>query len=130
VLAHRFDGDGPDLEPTPEALQPVIEAFRQGSAGAARDLHLIVRPWGFTLDEVTVPVALWHGDRDREIPLHHSEYVAGAVPDGRLEVVPGGDHLALYRHTDAILSSLAAAAPGAGDTEAGSTSPIDSAVSG
>ena len=52
---------------------------------------------------------LWHGDRDPEIPLHHSEYLADAVPDGRLEIVDGGDHLAMYRHTDDILSGLAAA---------------------
>jgi pimeloyl-ACP methyl ester carboxylesterase len=108
LLARRFEGEAPELDPTPEALHPVLEAFRQGSAGAARDLHLIVRPWGFRLDEVTMPVRLWHGDRDREIPLHHSEYVADAVRDGRLDVIEGGDHLALYRHADEILSSLAA----------------------
>jgi pimeloyl-ACP methyl ester carboxylesterase len=108
LLAHRFEGDGADLQPTADALLPVLESFRQGPAGAARDLHLIVRPWGFALDQIAAPVRLWHGDRDREIPLHHSEYIAGAVADGRLEVMPGGDHLALYRHTDDILTGLAA----------------------
>ncbi|HVN50254.1 MAG TPA: alpha/beta hydrolase [Acidimicrobiales bacterium] len=112
LLARRFEGEVPALQPTPEALGPVLEAFRQGSAGAARDLHLIVCPWGFDLDEITVPVRLWHGDRDREIPLHHSEYVAGAVLDGHLEVLGGGDHLALYRHTGDILTSLASVAAG------------------
>ncbi len=68
-----------------------------------------MRPWGFDLGQIAAPVRLWHGDRDREIPVHHSEYVADAVPDGRLEIVEGGDHLALYRHTDDILSALAAA---------------------
>jgi pimeloyl-ACP methyl ester carboxylesterase len=109
LLARRFEGDGPDLKPTSEALNPVLESFRQGSAGAARDLHLIVRPWGFDLRDITVPVRLWHGDRDREIPLHHAEYVAEAVPESWLEIIEGGDHLALYRHTDDILSRLAAA---------------------
>jgi pimeloyl-ACP methyl ester carboxylesterase len=108
LLARRFEGEAPTLEPTPEALHPVIEAFRQGSAGAARDLHLIVRPWGFGLDEITAPVRLWHGDHDHEIPLHHSEYIAGAVRDSRLDIISGGDHLTLYRHADEILSSLAA----------------------
>jgi len=107
LLARRLEGEAPELDPTPEALHPVLEAFRQGSAGAARDLHLIVRPWGFALDEITAPVRLWHGDRDHEVPLHHSEYVAGAVRDGHLEVIEGGDHLALYRHADEIFSSLA-----------------------
>jgi pimeloyl-ACP methyl ester carboxylesterase len=109
LFARRFDGDGADFLPTAEALNPVLEAFRQGSAGAARDLHLIVRPWGFDLGRIGAPVRLWHGDRDREIPPHHSEYVAEAVRDGRLEIVEGGDHLALYRHTDDILSALAQA---------------------
>jgi len=110
LLARRFEGEAPTLEPTPEALTPVLEAFRQGSAGAARDLHLIVRPWGFALDEIRAPVRLWHGDHDREIPLHHSEYVAAAVRDGRLEVLDGGDHLALFRHAEDILTALASCA--------------------
>ncbi len=85
----------------------MLESFRQGTAGPARDLHLIVRPWGFDLGDIEAPVRLWHGDLDHEIPLHHSQYVADTVRDGQLHVIAGGDHLALFRHADDILRGLA-----------------------
>ena len=50
---------------------------------------------------------IWHGDRDPEIPLHHGRYLADVVPDGRLEVMTGGNHLALYVQADRILRGLA-----------------------
>jgi pimeloyl-ACP methyl ester carboxylesterase len=83
------------------------EAFRQGTAGAAHDLHLIVSTWDFGLDEITAPVRAWHGGRDPEIPLHHSEYIASAVPDGEVEVIAAGDHLMLFAEADAIFAGMA-----------------------
>jgi pimeloyl-ACP methyl ester carboxylesterase len=119
AVARRLDthdGDPsvatPDsLRPTTEVLAPIREAFRQGSSGPTHDLQLIVRPWGFAVEDVDVPVRLWHGDHDAEIPLHHATHLASAVADGELHVLPGEDHLALYRHADEILGDLAAAVP-------------------
>jgi pimeloyl-ACP methyl ester carboxylesterase len=112
--ANGGTGDEPTspLVPGPESMTPLVEAFRRGPSGPARDLHRIVSPWGFEPSEVTVPVRLWHGDHDPEIPMHHSEHLAGEVADGRLEVIEGGDHLALYHQADRILAELLAARPG------------------
>ncbi len=113
VLARRLEGAGWTDDRAgslaPETLGPIRESLRQGGAGPAQDLHQIVVPWGFDLASVRCPVRVWHGDQDPEIPLHHGRYLAGAVPDGRLEVVAGGDHLALFAHGDEILTDLAAA---------------------
>ncbi|HEX7442860.1 MAG TPA: alpha/beta hydrolase [Acidimicrobiales bacterium] len=103
--------DVPDLTagPTAEltAIGPLREALRQGPAGPAEDLHLIVRPWGFPIGDVVAPVRLWHGSADGEIPVHHAEFLARIVPDGRLEVIEGGDHLMLFLEADHVLGALA-----------------------
>ena len=88
-------------------LGPLAEALRQGPAGPTDDLQLIVRPWGFPLGAVSVPTAIWHGDRDPEIPLHHAEFMARVMPDATIEVVAGADHLLLFSHADQILRTLA-----------------------
>ena len=88
-------------------LDPLAEALRQGPAGPTDDLRLIVRPWGFPLGAVSVPTAIWHGDRDLEIPLHHAEFMARVIPDATIEVVAGADHLLLFSHADQILQTLA-----------------------
>ena len=102
VLARRLEGgDWPRATGSARPPRPWFRsarALRQGAAGPTQDLHLIVRPWGFDLTAVAVPVRIWHGDQDPEIPLHHGRYLADAVPDGQLEVMTGGDHLALYAH--------------------------------
>ena len=114
VLLSRLEAGGDESSaprPGRESMAPLREAFRRGPGGPARDLHLIVSPWGFDPVEVAAPVRLWHGDRDPEIPMHHSAYLADAVGDGHLEVIAGGDHLALYHHADAIFAELLAARP-------------------
>ena len=111
LMARRLEGgefgSSVDDPPTNEVLVPLREALRQGAAGPARDLHLIVGPWGFDPGAVGVPVRVWHGDEDPEIPLHHGRYLADVVPDGQLEVMAGGNHLALYVQADHILRTLA-----------------------
>jgi pimeloyl-ACP methyl ester carboxylesterase len=93
---------------------PFIESLRQGAAGPTDDLRLIVRPWGFPIGAVRVPVHLWHGSDDPEIPVHHAEFVARIVPEASLEIVPGADHLLLFSHADEILSRLSEVVDGLG----------------
>jgi pimeloyl-ACP methyl ester carboxylesterase len=116
LMSARLEGgtDSGLLTAGPESVDPIREAFRQGPAGAARDLHLIVSPWGFDPTSVTAPVRLWHGDHDSEIPVHHSRHLEDALPDAQLEVIEDGDHLALYHHADDILTGLAGALPSTG----------------
>ena len=47
------------------------------------------------LPEVTQPVLLVHGDRDRLVPVASGEYLAATLPDARLEVLSGVAHAPL-----------------------------------
>lgn len=84
------------------------EAMRQGTRGAARDMELIAHPWGFDLAGVRVPVLLWQGEQDGNVPAAHGRYLIDALPNCRGTVYADEAHLSLFvnRHRE-ILSALA-----------------------
>jgi pimeloyl-ACP methyl ester carboxylesterase len=45
-----------------EAAETLREAFRPGVWGYVQDIRVLARPWGFALEDIQVPVQLWHGD--------------------------------------------------------------------
>ncbi len=42
---------------------------------------MYARPWGFRLQDITVPVYLWHGGADINVPISVGRYVAESIPD-------------------------------------------------
>jgi dipeptidyl aminopeptidase/acylaminoacyl peptidase len=67
----------------------------------------MARPWGFDLAAITIPVLLWHGERDANVPLAHGRYLAGAISTCRATFYPEDAHLSLPRnHQRDILNAL------------------------
>lgn len=54
------------------------------------------RPW---LRRLEMPVLAIAGSDDSIVPVANSRTIASAVRDGRLEVVPGGKHLCLFKES-------------------------------
>ncbi|MDQ6880083.1 MAG: hypothetical protein M3082_20765 [Candidatus Dormibacteraeota bacterium] len=77
----------------------VAASFRGGvSTGIAgwRDDDLaFARDWGFSLADITTPVALWHGAQDVLVPFAHGEWLATHVPHARANLRSGEGHLSL-----------------------------------
>jgi pimeloyl-ACP methyl ester carboxylesterase len=87
----------------------VVEAFRAGSRGAACELLLLTRPWGFALKDISVPVKLWHGEADVSVPPSMGRYQARTIPNCRAVFHPGEGHFSLViNHMEEILSDLLA----------------------
>lgn len=85
----------------------VREALRQGSQGLIYDAALFERPWGFELGEIGVPVRLWHGEADRNVPPAMGRFLAEAIPDCRARFYPGEGHFSLLvRYAPEILEEL------------------------
>ena len=89
-----------------------VAAFRETAAngphGALYDTLLTyVRPWGFPLDAVEVPVFIWHGDHDPFVPVEAARLLARRIPHARLTVYRDEGHTVDYRHIDEILADLA-----------------------
>lgn len=85
----------------------VVEAFRGGSRGAACELLLYTRPWGFLLEDIATRVDLWHGEQDMSVPPTMGQYQARAIPNCRAIFYPGEGHFSLIiNHMEEILSDL------------------------
>jgi len=94
------------------ALRPLFaasyrESVRGGARGPAHDLMLYTRPWGFGLDEIPLPVHLWHGERDTVVPASIARAQQRALRDCRARFFPGEAHFSVVaRHLRAMLDLL------------------------
>lgn len=85
------------------------EACRPGPGGPVADMALAAKPWGFRLDDVQVPVLLWHGELDRNVGIGSGRYLASALPRCRATFYPADAHLSVpLNHQEEILGTLQA----------------------
>jgi pimeloyl-ACP methyl ester carboxylesterase len=71
------------------------EGLRNGVDGWVDDDLAFTRPWGFDLDAITVPVAIWQGSEDLMVPYAHGEWLTTQVPGVRAHLLPGEGHLSV-----------------------------------
>jgi pimeloyl-ACP methyl ester carboxylesterase len=93
------------------AFEAVFEsqrlAWRGGAEGIMADAQIYVQPWGFPLEEVRVPVRLWHGKQDRAFSVRLAEEIASRLPSCKARYVDGAGHYSLpIRHVREILADL------------------------
>jgi len=77
-----------------------------GRAGV-QDLTLERHPWGFRLDDIKVPVHVWHGDADRNVLVASGIYLADTIPGATFHLMPGEGHLLIFSHFSEILDATA-----------------------
>jgi pimeloyl-ACP methyl ester carboxylesterase len=80
-----------------------------GADGVMADAEIYGRPWGFRLEEVDVPVRLWHGKQDRAFSFRVAEETAKRLPNCVARYVENEGHFSLpIRHMREILADLIA----------------------
>lgn len=83
------------------------EGLRNGAAGALRDFMLLSHDWGFKLEEISIPVYLWHGEADGVIPLSHARHFIKTIPNIHFQFFPQEGHFSLpINYTETILAQL------------------------
>src|SRR5262245_66680265 len=69
-----------------------LEAMRQGVDGWLDDDLAFVKPWGFDIEKIAIPVKIRYGPADTLVPPAHGRWLATHVP-GALEELKHGGHL-------------------------------------
>lgn len=87
-------------------LKSEMEAFRPGIIGMSWEVRLITRPWGFRLEEIRIPVYLWHGTADNVTSFTMAQYMAGKIPLSKLTACANEGHMLLFPHWEEILTQL------------------------
>jgi pimeloyl-ACP methyl ester carboxylesterase len=89
-------------------LASYTESLRQGVDAFAWELQLAARPWGFSLSDIQVPVAVWHGGKDNSVPPVMGKRIAAAIPGAQLHLLPDESHLFFLSRWREILGDLLA----------------------
>jgi pimeloyl-ACP methyl ester carboxylesterase len=82
-------------------------AMAAGPGGLIDDDLAYVTPWGFEPAQVTAPVLLLHGGRDRVVPASHSEWLVRYLPDARLRLSTEDGHISVLNGAESALEWLA-----------------------
>jgi pimeloyl-ACP methyl ester carboxylesterase len=90
-------------------VESVREALRPGVWGWVDDDLAFLRPWGFTVTEIRVPVTIRYGSQDVFVPAAHGAWLAGHVPGAEVVVDDGAGHLA---NPETVLERLTILAAG------------------
>jgi pimeloyl-ACP methyl ester carboxylesterase len=81
--------------------------LQQGGRGVAWESILFTRPWGFRLEEIRMPMYLWHGEMDTYCPINMGRHMAKSIPDCRATFYPHDGHFSLFaNHYEESLSAI------------------------
>jgi pimeloyl-ACP methyl ester carboxylesterase len=80
-----------------ERMQVIRESWAEhsvrGVGGWADDDLAHIRPWGFEVDEITIPVLVRYGATDVLVPPAHGEWLAAHVPGCVVKIDDAAGHL-------------------------------------
>lgn len=73
------------------------EALRDSVDGWVDDDLAFIKPWGFELSEIKVPVLLYQGSEDKMVPYAHGEWLGEHLPQEKLtkHLIPGEGHISI-----------------------------------
>ena len=84
-----------------ELAEYLVSSMQDGLAPGSQgwwDDNCLVRPWGFDLSDITVPVLLLHGRQDMFVPFGHGEWLAAHIPGVEARLLDDDGHLTLMQN--------------------------------
>lgn len=104
LVVSQFTANPKDVPDSDAQLvaRDFVEAVGNGASGAVVESQLLAEPWEFDLDEVDVPIQLWHGEHDVNVPVDGVRELCASLPNTDL-TIRDTDHLTtLLAYRDAI----------------------------
>jgi len=74
----------------------ISDGLAPGIAGWADDDLAFVKPWGFDVGAIAVPVSVWQGDQDLMVPGAHGRWLCANVAGAEARLLPEEGHLTLF----------------------------------
>lgn len=77
------------------------QAYAQGTTVFAEDARVMSSPWEFRIEDIRkdLPVYLWYGKLDTNVPLHHGEKIAARIgPNAYLRVKDDDTHVSISQN--------------------------------
>jgi pimeloyl-ACP methyl ester carboxylesterase len=87
-------------------LARVQASFQDGMDGWIDDSIAMVKPWGFDIATISVPVSVRYGLDDVLVPSSHGEYLTRVIPNSHRALLSGG-HILSDEDLDSIYAWLA-----------------------
>ena len=99
-----------DVISRPEIRAMFVDDARRMSRTASRamvqDFELFASDWGFELSKIAIPVHLWQGDVDVNVPPSHAVLLHQAIPGSVLHECPGEGHFLVVDHLVEITTAI------------------------
>ena len=81
-------------------------AMTQGSLGYLEDSLQVMRPWGFEVGDIAVPVAVWQGAHDRMVPFAHGQWLGSRIRGARVHLFDDEGHVSLVHRLPEMFAEL------------------------
>jgi pimeloyl-ACP methyl ester carboxylesterase len=84
-----------------ELAEYLVSSLQDGLAPGSQgwwDDNCLIRPWGFSLPDIAVPVLLLHGRQDMFVPFGHGEWLAAHIPGVEARLLDKDGHLTLLQN--------------------------------
>ena len=88
-------------------LEEGRRAGRTTARATAQDFALFTRPWGFRLEDIAIPVDVFCGELDINVPVAHGRRQADRIPNAKLHYFADEAHLLIFDHLDEVLLAAA-----------------------
>lgn len=107
----RFEAAGPSDGADPGRPLRIRAMFLGGLDGWVDDDLALVRPWGFDLADIGVPVSIWHGTSDTRVPRAHADWLLARLPSAEGREYPDGHDPSATSYAQILTWISAAAGP-------------------
>jgi pimeloyl-ACP methyl ester carboxylesterase len=77
-------------------MESYAEALRASAYGWVDDTLAFLARWGFSLASVTIPVLVWHGEKDVFSPVSHAVWLATKMSGASVIVQSGAAHFSAF----------------------------------
>jgi pimeloyl-ACP methyl ester carboxylesterase len=84
-----------------ELAEYLVSSMHDGLAASSEgwwEDNCMMRPWGFELADISLPVLLLHGKEDMFVPFGHGEWLAAHIPGVEARLLDSDGHLTLMQN--------------------------------